>query len=68
MSLTKEHFFNEINSISQLEDADYQYQKYLKDLQEKQMFDSIKNKDYQSKTNEPSTHIKEFKGKNQLPH
>lgn len=68
MSLTKEHFFNEINRISDLEDADFQYQQYLKNMQEQQMFESIKKKDYQSKTNEPSTHIKEFKGKNRMPY
>lgn len=68
MSLTKEHFFNEINRISELEDADFQYQQYLKNMQEQQMFESIKKKDYQSKTNEPSTHIKEFKGKNRMPY
>jgi hypothetical protein len=28
----------------------------------------LKKQDYQSKTNEPSTHIKEFKGKNRLPY
>jgi hypothetical protein len=68
MSLTKEHFFNEINRISEVDDTDFHYQQYLKIMQEQQAYESLKKQDYQSKTNEPSTHIKEFKGKNRLPY
>jgi hypothetical protein len=48
-----------------VDDTDYQYEQYMEQQQE---MESKKNvTDYQSITEIPATHIKEFKGKNKLP-
>lgn len=65
MGLLKQHYFDYINSPMNVDDTDYQYDQFMEQHQE---MDSKKNvTDYQSITEIPATHIKEFKGKNKLP-
>lgn len=66
MGILKQHYFDEINYPLNVDDYDYQYKQYI---QQQQEMESKKNDvtDYQSKTEEPATLVKEFKGKNKLP-